>query len=55
MNTILENDLEALIDAHGLYAVTTALANICHGKSEHLAANWQDAPAAKRWTRAAIA
>jgi hypothetical protein len=54
MSTELENALEALIDAHGLYAVTEALAEICLGKSEHLATNRQDAEAAKRWAKAAL-
>lgn len=49
----LQDALESLIDGHGLYAVTDALAQVCHDKAEHLRGNWQDAAAAKRWARAA--
>jgi hypothetical protein len=52
MSQRLEDALEQLIDAHGLYNVTEALQQVCFGKSEHLAANWQDYPASKRWNRA---
>jgi hypothetical protein len=54
MTTELANTLEALVDAHGLYAVANALAEISHAKADHLASNWQDHGAAKRWTKAAI-
>jgi hypothetical protein len=54
MNTELANALEALIDAHGLYAVTDALASVCNAKCDHLESNWQDKEAARRWTKAAI-
>ena len=43
--------LEALIDAHGLSLVMAELAEICHGKAEHLATNWQDTRTAKLWSR----
>lgn len=51
----LVDGIEALIDAHGLYAVTEALIEVCHGKAEHLASNWQDPTSARNWTKAASA
>lgn len=53
MNEELENALEALIDGHGLCALTDALAQVCHGKAVHLQSNWQDHLAARCWRRAA--
>lgn len=47
--------LEDAVDRHGMVAVVEALALVCAGKSDHLAANWQDVPASKRWTAAARA
>lgn len=47
------HELEAMIDAHGLYAVTAMLAEVCHEKADHLATNWQDHTAALHWTKAA--
>jgi hypothetical protein len=44
--------LERLIDQTSLSAVLDALQTICDGKAEHLQSNWQDAGAAKNWTRA---
>jgi hypothetical protein len=49
----VENAIESLIDAHGLYAVTQALQIVCYDKSAHLAHAWQDYAAEKRWQRAA--
>jgi hypothetical protein len=43
--------LEALIDTHGLAAIVNSIADICHGKADHLRTNWQDAVAAKSWER----
>jgi hypothetical protein len=44
--------LEALVDKYDLKNVLNALVEICHGKAEHLAANWQDPVSAKLWTDA---
>jgi hypothetical protein len=44
-----EEQLEHLIDKHGLSAVTSALATIAYAKGQHLRENWQDAPAARVW------
>ena len=51
----LSDQIEALIDAHGLYAVTLALVEVCGDKAEHLATSWQDYDAEKRWHKAAKA
>lgn len=45
--------LEAAIDGFSLVEVLEALADICHGKAEHLESNWQDSATAKEWTKAA--
>lgn len=42
-------ELESMIDRHGLTHVVTALALICAEKAEHIRANWQDATTAKAW------
>ena len=47
--------LEQLIDTNSLQHVLDAIVSICHGKSEHLAVNWQDPRSAHVWDRAAIA
>jgi hypothetical protein len=43
--------LEEMVDRVGLSNVLWALEHVCHAKAEHLASNWQDAAAAKIWTR----
>jgi hypothetical protein len=43
-------DLEALVDEHGLSGVVDALAEICHAKADHLAIDWGDEQAAHTWT-----
>lgn len=45
------DDLERMIDREGLAAVCTMLADICHGKADHIASNWQDRALAQEWTR----
>lgn len=47
-----KEELECLIDACGLQAVTEALSEITGLKAEHIATNWQDATLAKRWATA---
>jgi hypothetical protein len=49
----LEMALEQILDQSRLTDVLNALAAICHGKAEHLRANWQDAGAGRAWDRAA--
>jgi hypothetical protein len=48
----LMSDLEYLIDAYGLRAVTDTLGVICHEKADHIYYNWQDHFLAKEWTKA---
>ena len=45
--------LESLIDSSSLADVLETLAEICDGKSQHIAENWQDKPLAAQWNRAA--
>lgn len=47
----ITEDLEKLIDAHGLTHVLVGLACVCNEKAEHLRANWQDEPAANSWAK----
>jgi hypothetical protein len=47
----LTNQLEDLIDQHGLSAVMDALADVCRAKADHVAANWQDETLALRWEK----
>lgn len=51
MNNDITEDLEAMIDKHGLTHVLTGLACVCREKAEHLRSNWQDAASARVWTR----
>lgn len=44
--------LEAMIDAHGLLHVLCGLELICDEKAEHIRANWQDRDLAKEWNKA---
>lgn len=48
----LSDSLESLIDGHTLPVVLETISEICHGKAEHIAANWQDEPMAMDWTHA---
>jgi hypothetical protein len=45
--------LEQLVDASSLADVLDDLGWICQAKADHIAHNWQDAPLAARWERAA--
>ncbi len=47
----LERALEALVDTHGLGRVVESLRDICNGKAEHVASNWQDGALATAWER----
>jgi hypothetical protein len=49
----LSEQLETLLDKHGLLAIATALEGLCSDKAEHLRVNWQDRSSAKVWDRAA--
>ena len=47
----LEYELEELLDASNVREILEALVDICHGKADHLRANWQDDVSAKGWER----
>jgi hypothetical protein len=44
--------LERLIDRHHIFAVLDAMADICHGKSEHVLTAWQDVARSRAWAAA---
>jgi hypothetical protein len=46
--------LEALLDKHGMSKLLFALAEICHGKAEHVSVNWQDKKLASEWVKDAL-
>lgn len=45
--------LESLIDSTDIGAVIRALSEICSGKADHLATNWQDYETARYWDQLA--
>lgn len=47
----ITEQLEALIDAHGLTYVLCGISRVCSEKAEHLRANWQDNLSARHWGR----
>ena len=49
----LNNELEAMIDAHGLGAVISAISDVCDAKAQHISENWQDESLANVWQEAA--
>jgi len=49
----LNNELEAMIDTHGLSAVISAISAVCDAKAQHIAENWQDESLANVWQEAA--
>lgn len=44
------DEIESLIDRHGLAKVLRAIEEVCQRKAEHIAVNWQDTGLAKRWS-----
>lgn len=48
----IEETIEALIDKHGLAAVTHALSCVCAQKADHIRETWQDLRLAQTWQRA---
>ncbi len=50
--TRLQEQVEALIDAHGLYELLDATGMVCFAKGSHLRENWQDSHMAKAWDSA---
>ena len=41
MSANIEKTLETLVDKHSMRVVLDTLVAICHGKAEHLLANWR--------------
>lgn len=46
-----EQQLEEILDKHGLDYLLSALARVCSEKAEHVREVWQDEEMAKRWDR----
>lgn len=44
--------LKAMIDGTSLAEVLDMIGTICSEKGDHIRANWQDEPLARRWERA---
>lgn len=42
-------ELEAMIDKHGLLHVLTGLELVCREKGDHIKLNWHDTKLARRW------
>ena len=53
-NLVMSDDLERLIDAHGLAAVLYALSNICAEKATHISASYSDETLARMWRGAGV-
>lgn len=47
-----KNEIEQMIDRHGLPSILGALSAICSDKAEHIRTNWQDENTAKLWDSA---
>lgn len=45
----MNQELETMIDQHGLDTVLTAIREICYAKANHIAVEWQDVGLAKLW------
>lgn len=48
----LTQQMEALVDQHGLRNILLELAFVCSEKEDHILSNWQDKVTAKAWARA---
>lgn len=46
-----KEEMEGLIDTHGLYNILECLAVICYEKQDHINTNWQDRKLAEAWGR----
>lgn len=49
----LSDQLEILVDSHGLTNVIEALALMCSAKADHILSNWQDENLSEQWDMAA--
>ena len=47
------DNLESMIDKHGLDTVVLALSHVCSEKAEHIRVNWQDENLALGWDMSA--
>lgn len=47
--TLLQQQLEALIDQHGVVEVLRTLGAVCYTKEAHIIEAWQDLPLAHVW------
>lgn len=45
----ITEELEAMIDKHGLMHVLTGLELVCEEKAAHIKLNWGDKALARRW------
>lgn len=53
LNGSLEEELETLIDKHGVGHMLHVIERICSLKSDHIAENWQDNELSREWDAAA--
>lgn len=51
MDTQLSSAVEQHIDQYGLESILEIVAIICHEKSDHIRANWQDEKLARAWEK----
>ena len=51
--TKIENQLETLIDAHGVDSILESIGIVCRDKADHIRSNWQDNVLAGQWERVA--
>jgi hypothetical protein len=49
MNETLIEDLEKMVDAHGIHDVLLNLARVCMLKAGHIEENWQDIGLSRNW------
>lgn len=47
----LQNEIETLIDKHGVGNLLNSMANVCFEKAIHIRENWQDVSLAKDWDK----
>ncbi len=53
LDQAVSDQIEHMIDSFGLFEVLDAIADIAHGKAEHIQHAWQDGPLATKWRIAA--
>ena len=45
----MTDQIESIVDKHGIESVLMALSTMCGEKGNHVATNWQDKRLAHRW------